>query len=266
MVIGSGSGARGTALRKAAVRLWSAPLSTEIDLANDARDDAFLREVDDEYRRAQLEGYWQRYGRMLAIGVVALLVALAALLYWREDKARRAGKTGEAFSLALTRAEAGNAAAAAPVLADLARTGTPGYRAAARLEQAAIALQGGDTATAIARYRAVATDATLPQPFRDLATIRGLRVEYDSLPPATVIARLQPFAVPGNPWFPVAAEMTAVAQLKLGQRDRALPLFIAIVRDVTAPASARNRAGQMAIDLGADPATLLGPQTSGMAQ
>ncbi len=243
-----------------------AAFPTETDLANDARDDAFLREVDDEYRRAQLEGYWQRYGRMLAIAVILLLIGLAALLYWREDRARRAGETGEAFSLALARAEAGNAAAAAPVLTSLARTGTPGYRAAARLEQAAVALQAGDTATAVARYNAVAADATLPQPFRDLATIRATRVEYDRLPPATVIARMKPFAVPGDPWFAVTAEMTGVAEMKLGQRDRALPLFIAIVRDVTAPPSLRNRAGQLAIDLGAEPATLLGPQTSGMAQ
>ncbi len=239
---------------------------TETDLANDARDDAFLREVDDEYRRAQLESFWQRYGRILIIGGIVLLVALLGFLYWREDRAQRAGATGEAFNLALTRAEAGNVAAAAPVLADLAKNGSPGYRAAAQLEQAALALAAKDTAKALALYRAVAADATLPQPYRDVATIRSVRIEYDTLPPATVVARLKPYAVPGDPWFAVAAEMTGVAEMKLGQRDRALPLFIAIVRDTTAPASLRNRAGQMAIDLGADPATLLGPQTSGMAQ
>ncbi|MBV8973037.1 MAG: tetratricopeptide repeat protein [Sphingomonadaceae bacterium] len=236
------------------------------DVRPDAANDAFLREVDDEYRRAQLEGYWQRYGRLLAIGVVLLLVVLAGVLYWREDRARRAGATGEAFNLALTRAEAGNAAAAAPVLADLGRTGAPGYRAAARLEQAAVALQANDTAKAVTLYRGIAGDATLPQPFRDAATIRGLRVEYDTLPPATIVDRLKPYAVPGGPWFAVAAEMTGLAEIRLGQRDRALPLFVAIVRDTTAPASLRNRAAQMAVDLGAEPATLLGPQTSGIAQ
>lgn len=232
----------------------------------DARDDAFIREVDDEYRRAQLESYWQRYGRILAITVVVLLVALAAGLYWREDRARRAGATGERFNLALTQIDSGNFTAAAPVLADLAKTGAPGYRAAAQLEAAAVAVQGGDTAKGLTLYRAVAADATLAKPFRDLATIKATRLDYDALPPATVIARLVPFAVPGDPWFAVTAEMTAIAELKLGQRDRAMPLFVAIVRDATAPPSIRNRAAQLAIGLGADPASLLAPQSRGMAR
>ena len=240
-------------------------LSLENDLATpdarpDARNDAFLREVDDEYRRSQLEGYWSRYGRVLAITVVVLLVALAALLYWREDRARRAGKTGEAFNLALTRIDAGNFTAAAPVLADLARTGTPGYRAVAQLEAAAVAVQSGDTGKGLALYRAVAADAALAKPFRDLATIKATRLDYDRLPPATVIDRMKPFAVPGDPWFAIAAEMTGIAELRLHQPNRAAPLFVAIVRDVTAPPSLRNRAAQLAIALGTDPAALLAPK------
>jgi hypothetical protein len=236
------------------------------DARPDARNDAFIREVDDEYRRSQLESYWARYGRILAIVVVVLLVALAAGLYWREDRARRAGATGERFNLALTQIDTGNFTAAAPVLADLAKTGSPGYRATAQLEQAAVAVQSGDAVRGLALYRTLAADPVVAKPFRDLATIKATRLEYDSLPPATVIARLKPFAVPGDPWFAVAGEMTAIADLKLGQRDRAMPLLVAIVRDASAAPSIRNRAGQLAIGLGADPATLLGPQSRGMAQ
>ncbi len=236
------------------------------DARPDPRNDAFIREVDDEYRRARLEGYWARYGRVLAITVVVLLVALAAGLYWRENRARRAGATGERFNLALTQIEAGNTAAASPVLADLAKNGTPGYRAVAQLEQAAAAAQANDTVKALALYRTVAADTALSKPFRDLATIRATQVEYDTLPPATVVARLKPFAVPGDPWFAVTAEMTAIAEVKLGQRDRAAPLLTAIVRDANAPPTIRNRAAQLAVGLGADAATLLGPQPRGMAR
>ncbi len=236
------------------------------DARPDARDDAFIREVDDEYRRAQLESFWQRYGRALVIAVIGLLVALGIALYWREDRARRAGATGEGFNLALARVDAGNAAAAAPALADLARNGSPGYRAAALLEQAAIAADARDTAKAATLYRAVAADTALAQPFRDLATIKQIRLEYDGLPPATAIERLRRFAVPGDPWFAVAAEMSGIAELRLGRRDAALPLFVAIVRDTTAPASIRNRAAQLAIGLGADPATLLAARPTGLAQ
>ena len=233
----------------------------------DVRDDAFFREVDDEYRRSQLESFWTRYGRTLAISLVILLVALAALLYWREDRVRRAGTTGERFNLALTQVDAGNFAAAAAVLADLGKSGTPGYRALALLTQASMAIQSSDTPKGLALYRQVTADTTLAQPFRDLATIKATRLEFDTLPPATVVARLKALSVPGNPWFAVAAEMTAIADLKLRRPDAAAPLFTAIVRDPNAPPSTRNRAAQLAVSLGVDPATLVAPKTlTGNAQ
>lgn len=226
----------------------------------DVRDDAFFREVDDEYRRSQLESIWSRYGRALAIGVVVLLVALAALLYWREDRARRAGVTGERFNLALTQIDAGNFTAAAPVLADLATSGKPGYRALAELMQAATAVQSGNMPKGLTIYRQMTADATLAQPFRDLATIKATRLEFDTLPPATVVDRLKSLAVPGDPWFAVAAEMTAIADLKLHKLDAAAPLLTAIVRDANAPPSTRNRAAQLAVSVGVDPATLAAPK------
>jgi hypothetical protein len=234
----------------------------------DVPDDAFIREVDDEYRRSQFVGFWRRYGRTLAIGVAVFLIALAALLYWRQDQARRAGETGERFNAALTQVEAGNFTGAAPVLADLAQSGTPGYRALAQLMQAATAIQSGNVPKGLTIYRAIAADAGLSKPFRDLATIKATRLEFDTLPPATVIDRLKPFSVPGDPWFAVAAEMTGIAELKLRQPDRAAPLFVAIVRDQQSPPSIRNRAAQLAIALGTDPASLLAPRTltSGLAK
>lgn len=234
----------------------------------DVPDDAFIREVDDEYRRSQFVGFWQRYARTIAIGVVVFLALLAGLLYWQGERARRAGATGEQFNLALTRIEAGNFVAAAPVLADLAKSGTPGYRALAQLMQAATAIQTGDTAKGLTIYHAMSGDTGLAKPFRDLATVKATRLEFDSVPPATVIERLKPLSVPGDPWFAVAAEMTGVAELKLNHPDRAAPLFVAIIRDLAAPPSIRNRAAQLAISLGTDPANLLPPKplTSGLAK
>lgn len=227
----------------------------------DHRDDAFIREVDDEYRRSQIESLWSRHGRAIVIGVVVLLVALGGFLYWREERARRAGVTGEDFSQALAKLEAGNFIGAAPVLDDLARNGNPGYQALARLMQAGTAVQAGDMPKTLALYRAIAADTTLAKPFRDLATIKGTRLEFETLPPAIVIARLKQLSVPGDPWFPVAAEMTGIAHLRAGQPALAAPLFAAIARDAGAPPTLRSRAAQLAVSLGVDPASLAPAKT-----
>ena len=44
-------------------------------------DEAFLREVDEEYRRSQMLGVWQKYGRLIIGAVVIAFVALAGFLF-----------------------------------------------------------------------------------------------------------------------------------------------------------------------------------------
>ena len=56
---------------------------------------AFLREVDEELRRDQLVGVWQRHGRAIVVGVVVLLVALSGVLIWQHSRERTADKRGE---------------------------------------------------------------------------------------------------------------------------------------------------------------------------
>ena len=147
-------------------------------------DDSFVREVDEEYRRAQLAGFWRSYGRWLVAAVIILLAALGGWLWWQNEQVRRAGVAGEDFSAALAKVEIGNVPAAAPALARLATGDRPGYAALARLTQAANAVQAGDTPGAVKIYTALAADTAQPQPFRDLATIKATRLEFDVLPPA----------------------------------------------------------------------------------
>lgn len=212
-------------------------------------DDSFIREVDEEYRRAQLTSLWSRYGRWLVAAIVLLLAALGAVLWWRAEQVRTAGLNGEQFSRALSKLETGNLPEAAPILADLAK-GDTGYGTLAKLTQAANFVRAGDTRKASAIYNAVAADTTQPQPFRDLATIKAVRLDFDALPPATVIARLKTLSVPGNPWFGVAGEMTAIAQLKAGQPALAGALLASIARDGSLPIGLRGRAQQLAGSLG----------------
>ena len=231
-------------------------LSKAIDLAKaplvPATDDAFVREVDEEYRRSQLRTFWSRWGLVVVTVIIVGLVAFGGWLWWRAEQARAAGETGEAFAQALTKLETGNTPEAAPILARLAASDDTGYAALAKLSQAANLVTAGDTAGATRIYNALAADAKLAPPLRDLALIKATRIDYDTLPPATVIERLKTLSVPGNPWFGVAGEMTAVARIRSGQPQLAGPLLASIARDATLPASLRGRAQQLAGSLGFD--------------
>ena len=215
-------------------------------------NEAFLREVDEELRKDQLVGFWKKWGRWLIVAIVAALLALGGYLWWRSDQAKQNAERGEVLSGVLNDLEQGRRQGAEAKLAPLAESDTPGYRAAAQLTLAALKGQADDLAGGAAGYKAIAEDAGLPQPYRDLALIRWTATEYDTLAPAQVIARLAPLAQAGNPWFGSAGEMTAVAYMNMNQPRRAGPIFAAIAGDESVPESIRQRAVQMAGVLGVD--------------
>lgn len=219
-------------------------------------DEAFLREVDEGVRRDQVLSLWQRFGKIGVTLVALLLAALAGGLWWQGNEAKKAGVAGEEFARATEQLDVGEAARARPVLDTLAASGPGGYAPLARLVQASDAVAAGDTARAVKLLDAIAAESSVAAPLRDAALLKSVRLNFDNLPPATVIARLQTLAVPGTPWFGIAAEMTALAHLKAGTPEAAKPLLTAIVLDANNAPSMRGRAAQLALALGVDQRTL----------
>ena len=217
-----------------------------------AQQDVFMREVDEALREDQLKGALTRYGVLAGIGVVALLASLGGWLWWREHQQSVAGNFGEKYTVALDQVEAGQLAPASAALAPLASDGPAGTRAAALLMQAGIAAEQGRKPEAAKLYAQVAADPAMPQPYRDLATIRDVAINFDALAPDVVIARLKPLAVPGNAWFGSAGELVGAAYLKQGRNDLAGPLFAQIAKDPAVPETLRTRTRQMSGLLGVD--------------
>jgi hypothetical protein len=217
-------------------------------------DEAFLREVDEELRRDQLAGFWTKWGLWVAVAAVAALAALAGFLYWQHRQTEAAGVEGEQLQAAYDSLGANNVPAASTSLAQLAGSNRDGYRALAMFTQADILLQKNDLKGAAAKFAAVAADASLAKPFRDLALVRQTAAEYDTLKPQVVVERLRPLAVPGGAWLGSAGEMVGVAYIRLNQRPQAGRLFGQIARDPDVPETIRQRAVQMAGVLGVDAA------------
>ncbi|MFO1238925.1 MAG: tetratricopeptide repeat protein [Sphingomonadaceae bacterium] len=214
--------------------------------------EAFLREVDEELRRDELQSLWQRYGRLGIAIVVLLLAAWGGWLYWQARETKASGLEGEQLSQALDDLQAANPDAALKKLAPLTTSKNVGYRASAKMAEAGVALGKNDFAEAARIYGEVASDTKVPQPWRDLALIRQTAAEFDSIKPETVVTRLGPLAAKGNPWFGSAGEMVAVAYLKMGKPELAGKLFADIGKDENVPETIRSRAVQMAGSLGVD--------------
>src|SRR3546814_17704183 len=85
-----------------------------------------------------------RYGSWLLALIVLTLVAFGGWLWWNHQAEQKAGERSEQLSKTLNTLQAGDKAAAAKQANALAEAKQPGYRAAALLIKAALALEGGD--------------------------------------------------------------------------------------------------------------------------
>lgn len=214
--------------------------------------EAFLREVDENLRRDQAQLFAKRYGTWIVGAMLLFLAAVGGWLYWQDRQAKAASADSEALSSAMNDIASKQNANVGPKLDTLAKSSSEGIATESKLTRAAVALDNNDRATAIVLYRSIAGDHGLSQPFRDLATLRLAALEFDSLKPEEAIARLEPLAKPGNPWFGSAGELTAMAMLKQGRKAEAGRLFGSIAADHQVPESIRSRAVQIAGTLGVD--------------
>ena len=218
----------------------------------DVPNEAFLREVNENLRREQMETFAKRYGKWLIAGLILFLIAVGGYLYWQQKQQERSQAQSEELTQVYDQIGNRNLDPATKRLEKLEQANNDVVRAAASLAQAAVALEKNDRAGALAKFHSVADDGGLPKPYRDAALIRATTLEFDSLKPQDVVSRMEPLAKPGNPWFGSAGELTAMAYLKMGQKDKAGRLFASMASDKTVPETIRNRAQQIAGTLGID--------------
>lgn len=217
-----------------------------------AQDDVFVREVDEAVRDDQLAYLAKRYGLPLGIAVLIGLLAFGGWLLWQENREAAMEQHSEELVRAIDRVGAGNLDTASKALDSVIKDGNGAASASARILRAGIAIEQGRKAEAAKLFAAVAADTSAPKPFRDLANVREVAVNFDTMKPEDVVARLKPLAVPGDPWFGSAGEMVGLAYLKQGKKELAGPLFATIAKDEGLPETLRARARQLSGLLGYD--------------
>src|SRR5207237_841481 len=150
----------------------------------------FLREVDEELRRDQINSFVRRWGWLIAGAFALVMAGIGGWIWWQGHQQAAVAKEGETLTAALDSLEAGNRNAAAPKLAELQHSAVPGYRAAALFALANSQTSAGNAPAAIATLRGIAANQEFDEAYRQAALIRQTQLEFDSLPPQQVVERL----------------------------------------------------------------------------
>ena len=94
--------------------------------------------------------------------------------------------------------------------------------------------QGDEGCRALAETLGFGRDDRALAALRDLATIRDVSINYDTMKPADVIAQLGPLTKPGSAYFGSAGELVAMAHVETGNRAEAGRIFAEIAKQETA--------------------------------
>jgi hypothetical protein len=134
---------------------------------------------------------------------------------------------------------------AADAFSLIARQAGGGHATLARLEEAALKARTGDVDGAVALYSALAADGSVDPVYRDVATLLAAQYGLKNGDPKAIIAQLAPLTAADGPWHPSALELTALAELKSGDKAAARATFQRIADDLKAPQGLRARATEM---------------------
>jgi hypothetical protein len=200
-----------------------------------------FQEVDEEVRREQLKKLWERYGNLLIALCVLIVAGVGGWRGYEYWQGKKAGQTGIAFEQAVTLAEAGKHKEAEAAFANIAATGTTGYRVLARLRQAGELAQT-DRKAAVAAYDAIAADKSVGPVIADLAAIRAGLLLVDTATYADMRERLEPLTAPDRTFRYTARELLALSAFKSGDAQSARKWTDMLIADPQTPAGTRSRA------------------------
>ena len=189
-----------------------------------SNNESFINEVTEEVRRDQLFMYLRRYGWIAVASVLILVGGAAYNEYRKASEEATAQALGDAVFAALDNDDA----------------------------QARVAAlqETGDLEGAAARLDTIATDPEVAPIYRDLASLKSLMLQADTMEPDARRAALEALAVPGAPFRLLAMEQIAFTHVAAGDNAAAIETLRAVLEDAEVTRGLRDRAQSLIVALG----------------
>jgi hypothetical protein len=212
-------------------------------------------EVAEDLRAERASSLARRFGGLAALGVVAVLLGTGAYVWWGQQQKAASDATADRFIAATQQADRAmqslsgldRAAAtqAEATFADIAAHGPAGYKVLARLHEAGLQWQLGQTQQAVATWKSVADDTGAPQLLRDLASLTSAEHLVDTGNPVLLNQSMEALTGLENPWRPMAEQVIALIDIRQGKMREAADTMKRLMGDPLAPEGIR----QMVADL-----------------
>ena len=199
-----------------------------------------FREVDEEVRREQLKKLWERYGIVLIVACVLLVVVVGGWRGYQWWEAKKAVEASVAFDAAIALSDQGKHKEAEEAFAKLATDSTASYRMLAKFREAA-ELARRDPKAAVAVYDQLAADSSVGAVLQDLATLRAGMILVDTALYDEIRQRLEPLTAPDRAFRHSARATLALAAWRAKDTVAMQRWTDMILADAETPAGTRGQ-------------------------
>lgn len=199
-----------------------------------------IREVDEELRHERYKRLFERYGIYVIGAALLLVLVVAGWRGWEWYAAREAAKSGALYQQAMQLSIDGKTAEAEAAFAELAKSGTAGYRTLARFRVAAEKAKS-DMNAGVAAFDAIAADNSISPALRDVARLRAGYLLVDTASVKEITERMEPLIAPSAPFRHSANELIALAHYRAGETEAAAKIYASLLGDAEIPPSMRGR-------------------------
>lgn len=211
-------------------------------------NDSFIDEVTEDLRRDRMFAAFRRYGWIAGLVILAIVGGTA----WREYSRVQATSKAQAYGDAVIAAE--DQADPVQALGAVDTLGGAGRQSLSDLLVAGAQDDAGQAGDAAAMLEAMAGRLAEDDPLmRDLARLKLVLVQGDSMDPAQRDMILSQLAATGAPFELLALEQKAVALIGAGRDEDAISLIRQIQQKDGLSEGLRLRLSEMMIALGAKP-------------
>jgi hypothetical protein len=202
-------------------------------------DQAAFQEIDDAVRQDDMKAWWKRWGTAVVAGAVLLVVAVVALVGWRQYDTSRRAAAGAVYSASIAKIGP-DIKAARTELEQQATSAPEPYRSLAALAAAQLLDTPEQQISAL-----IALAPKLSPEMSDLAlAIAGYKsVDIGKLD--AMASQLEGMTALDRPFRMSARELQAIALAKKGDVKAARAIWEEISKDATAPAGVTQRTAAM---------------------
>ncbi len=205
-------------------------------------DESLFREVDEEVRQDEYKKLWQTHGKLISTAVAAVVVGVGGFQLYTHYEQQQAEQAAVVYSEALKKAGEGKIEDA---IAALKAVDHKGLSQLAKLKEADLLAEKGETDKAVAAYDAFAANATNDKTLIDTATIKAGYLLVDTSTPDQLLVRLGAFDKDSEIWRHQAREIFGLSAWRIKDYAMAERYMKALVDDAETPQAMRQRAMMM---------------------